>query len=55
MLSSMFLKDVYNILRDIYNIDSLFFNDKHAIISRIGFVQNPESQLREPIHIDVNS
>ena len=55
MLSSMFLKDVYSILRDTYNVDSLFLNDKQAIISRIGFVQNHESQMRGPLYNDVNS
>ena len=49
----MFLKDVYSILKDIYDIDSLLCNDRDAIISRIAFVQNHESQMREPIHDDV--
>ena len=55
IVSSVFLKDVYNILRDVYNVDSLMFNDKQALISRIGFVQNHEAQMREPLYINVNS
>ena len=54
MVSSMFLRDVYSILRDIYNVDSLSFNDKQAIISRICFVQNHESQMRGPLYNDVD-
>ena len=55
MVSSMFLRDVYSILRDIYNVDSLSFNDKQAIISRICFVQNHESKMRGPLYNDVDS
>ena len=51
----MFLKDIYSILRDFYDIDSLLCNDRDAIISRIAYVQNHESQMREPIHDDVYS
>ena len=53
IVSSEFLQDVYSILRDFYDIDSLLFNDKHAILSRIGFVQNHEPQMREPLSNDV--
>ena len=54
-VSSKFLQDVYCILNDFYNIDSLLYNDIQAIISRISFIQNHESQMREPLTIDVNS
>ena len=45
--SSSFLKEVYDILKKFYDLDSLLFNDKDAIIARICFVQNHEKQMRE--------
>ena len=55
MVSSTFLKDVYSILRDFYDIDSILYNDIQAIISRIGFIQNHEPQMRDALPIDVYS
>ena len=47
MESSIFLNDVINLLRDEHEIDSLFDNDLDAVIARIRFVQNHETQMRE--------
>ena len=55
MVSSIFLQDVYSVLRDFYDIDSLLFNDKQAIISRISYVQNHESQMRDAVLLHVCS
>ena len=48
-ISSMFLGHIYDILEKVYNVDSLLYNDRHAIIARIGFVQNHEKQMREAV------
>ena len=45
-ISSFYFKDIYNTLENSYDLDSLIGNDKDALISRICFVQNHESQLR---------
>ena len=45
-ISSFFFRDIYSILDNRYNLDSLTDNDKDAIMSRISFIQNHESQLR---------
>ena len=55
IVSSMFLKDVYTILRESYDVNSLLCNDKQALIARIGFVQNHEAQMRGPVYDNVNS
>lgn len=46
LASSFLLSEVRNILRNDYDVDSLFDNDKDAIISRIWFTQNHEQQMR---------
>ena len=43
---SYLIREVYDILNDKYNVDSLLTNDKDAIKSRINYVQNHESQMR---------
>ena len=45
-VSSFLLRDLYDILSNIYDLESLLENDKEAIMSRITYVQNHESQLR---------
>ena len=45
-ISSVFLREVYVLLNDLYGIDSILYNDKSAIISRIEFIQNREQQMR---------
>ena len=47
VLSSTFLREVYDILKKFYDIDSLIFNDRDAIIARVCFVQNHEKQMRD--------
>ena len=47
-VSSVFLRQVYDFLEQIYDIDSLLYNDRDAIVARIAFVQNRERQMREP-------
>ena len=44
--SSAFYCDVYNILQNTYELDSLSENDIDAIMARIQFVQNHEVQMR---------
>ena len=50
-LSSVFLKEVYDILKTFYDIDSLLYNDRDAILARVCFVQNNEKQMRECYHV----
>ena len=45
-LSSIFLKNTYVLLETFYGLDSLLCNDKDAIVARIGFIQNHETQMR---------
>ena len=45
-VSSFFFRDVYSMLNTNYELDSLTDNDRDAIMSRISFVQNHETQLR---------
>ena len=45
-VSSVAYKEVCELLWHKYDIDSLEDNDKAAIIARIGYIQNHESQLR---------
>ena len=33
-----------------YQIDDLFDNDKQAVVSRVAYVQNHESQMRGPVN-----
>ena len=49
--SSVFLNHVYDILENVYNVDSLLHNDRDAILARINYVQNNESQMRGPIQV----
>lgn len=46
-ISSSLLRNVSNILRDVYEIETLIDNDFQAILSRIWFVQNHEDQMRQ--------
>ena len=49
--SSVFLSHVYDILEKVNDIDSLLHNDRDAILARIIYVQNNESQMRGPIQV----
>ena len=40
------INEVVAILKDTYDVQSLFDNDIDAILSRIQFVQNHEQQMR---------
>ena len=46
-MSSAMVCDVQKLLIEKYQVDSLVENDINAIISRIHFTQNHESQMRE--------
>ena len=45
-VSSFLYRDLYDTLRHTYGLESLLDNDKDALMSRIVYVQNHESQLR---------
>ena len=45
-VSSIMISEVLDILKEKYDIDSLFDNDIDAIVSRIIYVQNHEKQMR---------
>ena len=45
--SSVIIKQAYDILKTVYEIDTLVENDKDAVMSRIYFVQSNEKQMRE--------
>ena len=45
-ISSIFLNHVNFILRNDYDIERLYDNDKDAILARIVFKQNHERQMR---------
>ena len=45
-ISSFMIDNVNKILYDMYQIDSLMDNDFYAILARIIFVQNHETQMR---------
>ena len=47
MASSVFLNEIKEVIWNEYEIDSLFENDLDAIVARIWFVQNHETQMRE--------
>lgn len=49
-VSSFLYRELYDILRNTYGLDSLLDNDKDALMSRIAYVQNHESQLRTSWH-----
>ena len=44
--NSDFFRDIYDILLNEYDIESLFENDRDAILSRIFFIQRNEQQMR---------
>ena len=46
ILSSFFLRNVYTLLNNVYDMDSLLYNDRDAINARICFIQNHERQMR---------
>ena len=48
-VSSLLIKETYEVLKSSYQIDSLKDNDKDAILARIFYVQNHEIQMRGPI------
>ena len=50
-ISSMFLKQIFIISKNKYDIDMLFENDIDAVMSRILFVQQRESQMRTAIEL----
>ena len=45
-VSSVMINEVLHILKETYDIDSLYDNDFDAIVSRITYVQNHEQQMR---------
>ena len=49
MTSSVVINQAYEIIRNVYDIDSLVDNDRDAIMSRICYVQRSERQMREDI------
>lgn len=46
-VSSVFLNEVRDIFLEIYDVESLFEQDKDALVSRVAFVQNHERPMRE--------
>ena len=44
-ISSVMINEVLNILKDTYDVESLFDNDFDGILSRIQFIQNLETQI----------
>ena len=48
--SPVMLKEISEILYRKYDVDCLLENDRSALLSRILFVQNRESQMREALH-----
>ena len=49
LVSSVLVSDVVKISSDKYQINDLFENDVQAVVSRVAFVQNHESQMRGPV------
>ena len=49
MVSSIFLNEVKELLSNEYEITSIFENDLDAVMARIWFVQNHETQMRESL------
>ena len=45
-VSSFFYGDLYDLISNVYDLESLFHNDRDAIVSRIAYVQNHEPQSR---------
>ena len=45
-ISSVLINEVLAILKETYDVDSLFENDLDAILARIHFVQRHEQQMR---------
>ena len=53
-VSSVFFKEVAEVSANKYQIDDLLENDRQAVVSRVSYVQNHESQMREPIDVTLN-
>ena len=51
-VSSVFFREVSEVSIDKYQIDDLLGNDRQAVASRVSYVQNHESQMREPVDVD---
>ena len=47
-VTSIYYNEIYDLIKSKYQFESLIENDKMAIMSRIGYVQNHEEQLRGP-------
>ena len=47
MLSSVFLNEIRDVFIDKYDIELLFEQDRDSVISRIAYVQNHETPMRE--------
>ena len=50
----VFFAEVLKVSADKYQIDDLLENDRQAVVSRVSYVQNHESQMREPIDVTLN-
>ena len=48
-ISSKFIQEAYEILKTKYQIESIKENDKDAILARIFYIQNHETQMRRAI------
>ena len=48
-ISSKFIQEAYEILKTKYQIESIKENDKDAILVRIFYIQNHETQMRRAI------
>ena len=49
-VSSVFFSEVTTFSSDKYQIGNLLENDRQAVVSRIAFVQNHETQMRGPVN-----
>ena len=49
LFSSVFFNEVEKLANNKYQIDNLLDNDRQAVISRVAFVQNHETQMRGPL------
>ena len=50
-VSSVLINEVNQFSNDLYQIDDLLDNDRQAVVSRILYVQNHESQMRGPLNV----
>ena len=50
-VSSVLFNEVNKFSNDLYQINDLLDNDRQAVVSRVVYVQNHESQMRGPVNV----